>query len=895
MHYQTVDDVAYRRGFRLTTLATALAGACVGLPAMAQDSSTPPRVEFRSGVFPGSVKIDLSRFNNGNVILPGSYRADIQVNGRTIRSETLTFDSVSSEDDSRLCVDPAMLERFGVDLGKLPEADPAGDAGENAGSVPAGPANHCAAIEDLVPGASARFDQGEQLLDVQIAQAYMSRRPVDLVPRDELDSGVTAGQLQYNANVYDTRFKDVRSRRAHVGIRAGINAGDWLLRHQGSFGWDNVGGSRYQPSSTYAQRDLDRLQSQIVIGQLYTKGDLFGSVRLQGVEVATDDRMLPQSATGYAPVVRGVAETNALVKVLQRGAVLRELTVAPGPFEIDDLYAIGFGGDLEVIIREADGRERTFTVPYSGNTRLLRPGYTRFAASAGRADPLESSYQPFVVQAQLQRGLNNTVTGFAGVLKSDHYTSAQIGAAVNTRVGSLALDVTQAKLELSRESLSGQSVQARFTKQMPDLGTSFTVGAYRYSTRGYVDINQALRLKAEDRDGDNTRRVDRFRSRLEANISQSLGRSGGSLYFSASRHDFWNRSGSALSYTAGYNNSWGKVGYSMSAQRSLELSTGRSDTQYNVSFSLPLGASPRAPRLNTTLRQDRNDRLGTSVGINGTAGEHAELSYGATAQDGGGRQSSLSANAQYKTSMATVGASMSRGSDYRTHSLDASGALVAHADGVTLAPRLGDTVALIHAPGATGARITGGDGARIDSRGFAVQAGLNPYRFNTVEIDPRGLSHDVLLKTTTRVAAPRNGAVVSLTFPTDTGRSVLVGARQSDGSGLPFAAGVFDESGNAVGNVGQGSRLQVRTDIESGVLTVRWGEEPEQQCQVSYQLPPRENTPQRAPDVINQATCYRAPWIAGSQPGLPRVSAASAPADPSITQAGQRASLRSMP
>lgn len=893
MYARTADPVATLRGQRLSALAAAMATACIALPAFADEAPPSTGVEFRSGGFPGSQQIDLSRFNKGNVVLPGSYRGDVRVNDRLVGSEMLVFQA-DAAGDGQLCMDRAMVERLGVELAKVPGAATPASTVDGAASAAATDTVACRPLDAWVPGATARFDTGEQVLAVQVPQLYMSNRPLDFVPREQLDSGVTSAQLQYNANVYDARFAGVETRQAYVGVRAGINAGGWRLRHNGSLAWDNIGGSRYQASSTYAQRDIDALQSQLVVGQMYTQGDLFGSVRLLGAQIATDDRMLPDSLTGYAPIVRGVAETNALVRVLQRGAVLRELTVAPGPFQIDDLNAVGFGGDLEVLIQESDGRERRIIVPFSGNTRLLRPGYTRFAVSAGRADPLEARYRPFIAQAQIQRGLSNTVTGFGGVLKSQDYAAAQIGAAVNTPIGALSVDLTHASLDLARERMRGQSVQFRYIKQLPSLGTNFALGAYRYSTEGFVDVNQALRLKADEREGGLGQGIDRFRSRLEVSLSQSLGRSGGSVYVVASRQDFWNRPGSTLSYSAGYNTTLGRVGIGLLAQRTLQLSTGTTDDLYSFTLNVPLGEKPRAPRLRSTLSQDAAGRFGANVGLNGSAGEDGQFTYGVTASEGRG-DSSVSANARYQASQATVGGTVGRSKDYRNVSLNANGAVVAHAGGITLAPNLGDTVAIIHAPGAKGARITGGSGARVDRRGYAVHTSLNPYRFNTVEIDQRGLSQDVLLKTTAKVASPRDGAVVALEFPTETGRALLVRARRADGQGLPFAAAVYNANGDTVGNVGQGSRLQVLTDETEGVLTVRWGSEPDQQCQVDYQLPPRVDSRQRAPDVIDQATCYRAPWVVGGQPAPQRVSAVPARARPSSATAQDAVLQRALP
>ena len=50
-------------------------------------------------------------------------------------------------------------------------------------------------------------------------------------------------------------------------------------------------------------------------------------------------------AARYAPVVRGVAKSNARVTVLQGKSTLYETTVAPGPFAINDLYATNYAGD----------------------------------------------------------------------------------------------------------------------------------------------------------------------------------------------------------------------------------------------------------------------------------------------------------------------------------------------------------------------------------------------------------------------------------------------------------------------------------------------------------------------------------------------------------------------
>jgi outer membrane usher protein len=180
------------------------------------------------------------------------------------------------------------------------------------------------------------------------------------------------------------------------------------------------------------------------LATLYTDGQVFNSYGLRGIQLATDDRMLPQSLQGYAPVVRGVAQTNAKVTVRQNGVLIYQTTVAPGPFEIKDLYPTGYGGSLDVTVTEADGRVSNFSVPYASVVQLLRPGITRFDIAIGQLRNLSIGHEPAVVQAAVQHGFSNLLTGYAGIVGSQGYAAALVGTALDTRYGALAFDVTQA-------------------------------------------------------------------------------------------------------------------------------------------------------------------------------------------------------------------------------------------------------------------------------------------------------------------------------------------------------------------------------------------------------------------------------------------------------------------
>ena len=139
--------------------------------------------------------------------------------------------------------------------------------------------------------------------------------------------------------------------------------------------------------------------------------------------------------------------------------------------------------------------------------------------------------------------------------------------------------------------------------------------------------------------------------------------------------------------------------------------------------------------------------------------------------------------------------------------------------------------------------MEGGQGSVVDSKGFAVVPSLQPYELNTITLDPKGTSTNVELKSTTQRVAPRAGSVVRLRYETETGRAAIVDTRLSDGRPVPFGADIFDEKGESVGVTGQASRLIVRDMPTSGVLRVKWGQAPGEQCQVNVSLVPQGKGP----------------------------------------------------
>jgi outer membrane usher protein len=795
------------------------------------------QVQFNDGFLQqfGSAGVDVSRFEKGNVAIPGSYVADLYVNQTWLGRAQVTLKQTASG-SVEPCFDRELLERTGVDLAKfIPAAVMLLGKDKDA----------CVGLPKLVPDATASFDNGEQRLDLSVPQAAMSRQARGYVDPKFWDDGVPAAMLQYNANAWRSQSAGMAVSQGYLGLTAGLNIGPWRLRHSGNLSSDTQTGTHYQSIETSLQRSIAPLKSQFTIGDAFTDGAMFDSVGFRGVQLASDDRMYPESQRGYAPAIRGIARTNARVQVLQNGNVLYETNVAPGPFEIDDLYATGYGGNLQVVVTEADGAQTTSVVPYAAAPNALRPGVTRYSVTAGEYRSALINAKPLLFQATIQHGLTNLLSGYGGVTATDGYFAAVAGVALNTRLGAFGVDITQANTRLPQHaSRSGQSLRISYSKLISPTDTNISVAAYRYSSGGFLSLENAIAMRETGNLSLDTFGTGTPRNSAQVTLNQTLPAGWGSFYLTGTAQDYWDLPGTNVQFQAGYNNVYKRVSYGFSLSRQLNLTTRQWDNRVMLTASIPLGIGAHMPVSSTNVQHDSSGSTAVQQTLAGTLGEDNQFGYAVHAgySGGGGTSTATSAggNVTYRSPVSTVMASASGANGYSQLGAGVSGTLVAYGGGVVASPATGDTMAIVEAKDAAGARIADQAGVRLDHWGHALVPGLTPFASNEIGIDPKGLSVSVELKSTEEHVVPTAGAIVRATFETDNpGVSVIIHATRTAGQPVPFGADVYDAAGKDLGTVAQGGRLIVRgLAAPTGELSVRWTDGTNrQECRVSYVLP----------------------------------------------------------
>lgn len=783
----------------------------------------------------GAQAADVRSLLVGGDILPGTYRVDLYVNTTPAGRRDVTFSENPRTGAVEPCISPEMLIQIGVDGGKMKVGNEKRADGE------------CLRLSDLITEATAFYDVPRLRLNLSIPQSYLSPARRGYIDPEFWEDGVPAAFLDYsltNRNDWASGNGGRNGTSTSVGMRMGANLGPWRLRNNSFLTSGKNQPTQFKSQNTYLQRGLSTIKSQLWLGETYTNSTLFDGVRFLGAQMASDESMYPDNEQGYAPVIRGNADSNATVEVRQNGYLIYTANVAPGPFEITDLAPSGSNGDLEVTVIEADGTRRVQRQAFSSPPLMVREGRVSYDAAIGQfRQDYTGGERPVFGSASALYGLSSNVTLAGGLrMAAGGYQAASLGVGVNTRFGALSLSGTHSISKVGGESQAGDRINLRYGKYLEDTNTHISVNAQRSLNDKFRSLSDHVYAKGViDHASWYGSKYAYSKSRVDVYLTQNIGRDSryGSLYVSGSDEAYWDDSKSR-SLSLGYSNSLGPVSYSIGYTHSRNVSSPQyrdrySDNVVSLTLSFPLGSGWKAPQAYTNLNRQN---AGTSVqaGVTGQLPTEREINYGIAAGRGMDGTGSGSASVSTTTSFARLGAGYSYGNNYHSGTLSANGSLVVHGGGVNMGQSVGETFVLAKVdPPVSGVALSSYAGIETGSNGYAIVPGATPFRSNWVGLNTRELGGDIEFENAMQQVVPTRGAVGLATFAAETGRRVQFELTQADGSPMPFGAIVDDASGNRLGITDTRGRVltMLGPNAERGSLVVRWSD---RQCRADYSV-----------------------------------------------------------
>ena len=805
--------------------------------AFAEDYFNPAALEFSSEQ---QKTADLHYFSREGGEQPGTYHVTVLLNNNVWESRDVTFV------EGRNGLVPLLTVRQLAEMGVNVRAFSAFDRLKEGETIQE--------LGDFIPDASTRFDFSQQQLTISIPQIALTEKKGDYIDPARWDEGVPAAFVDYTLSGTHSRNEGSDWQSSLLSLRSGANLGAWRLRNTSTYRYDLT--SHWQSQTTYLERDIKMLRSQFRVGDTYTSGEVFDSVQFRGMQMMSDDTMLPDSQRGFAPVIHGIAHSNARVTVSQHGYVIYETQVAPGAFEIRDLYPTAQSGDLEVVIKESDGSERKFTQPYSAIPFMLRQGHKRYSVSVGRyhyagSTPLRS---PLFMQSTLFYGLPMDFTAFGGALVAQNYHSAAAGLGKGFGdFGSVGVDVSWAKTELPQNRRSaGQSVRLQYQKSFASTNTTFSMANYRYSSGGFYSFSEANALMSP------TSFVNNKRSRSELSVSQGFG-AYGSLSLAAYMQSYWRTGSEERTLHLGYYStfksaSWG-VGYFYTDSSGSK----KADRAITFNLSIPLSALLPDSSVSYSMNTDNSGDTSQQVALSGSMLENKNLYYSLQqGHDSKGQNVNSNASLSYRGSRGTASLGISHDKRSSQLSYGLAGGIVAHAHGITLSQPLGDTFGIVRVPGASDVTIQSASNVSTDRRGYAVVPSLSPYHKNSIELEADTLPDNVDVELGAQTAIPTRGAVVMIDYATHIGNRVLFTLAYRDGAPPFGAAAQLDlpaqgKGSSTSGIVAEKGQLYLSGVPAQGTITLSWREDGvAKTCRAPFRLP---NTPSASPVKLISAVC----------------------------------------
>ncbi|WP_337018407.1 fimbria/pilus outer membrane usher protein [Leclercia sp. AS011] len=810
---------------------------------------------FLNGINGSHEAPDLSAFENENAQAPGKYRVDIIINDMFIDTRDVEFmlntaPGAQSTNTLKPCISVKELQAFGVRTDNFP--------GLSQGT------KGCAEIT-AIPDASYEFIFPTQTLRYNFPQAALSPVVRGYVPPEKYDDGITALLMNYQfnaSNSYARQSQGNDTENYNLNLRPGFNIGAWRVRNYTS--WNRAdqtsSAGKWDTVYTYAERNIQAIKSVLTLGESTSPGDVFDSVPYTGAQLASEDQMDPDSMQGYAPVVRGIAKTNAKIIIKQNGYMIYQSYVRPGPFEITDMYSTGGSGDLQVTVEESDGSKQEFIVPYASLPVLRREGSLKYGVTTGRY----RSYNNYVdetpfTQATASYGLPLGATLFGGFQAASRFQSLAIGFGQNMgKLGALSIDVTQAWSTLKdKVKTTGQSWRIRYSKNLTDIGTNFSIAGYRYSTSGFNTLGDVLESY---RDGSGEYNYNRVRNRTEATISQNLGSGNGSMTLSGIIEDYWNEKRRNTSLSVGYNNTWKWINYSLnySYNRSSRISSNSSrdydsEKLFSLSLSVPFGGALTNTWATYSMNTGNPGSTTNTLGLNGTALEQNNLSWNVQQSYDNRQYGSGSTGVNYDGTYGQVFTSYDYDHNAQRINYGAAGSVLIHRDGVTMGQQIGETATLVKAPGVANTNILNQTGVKTDYRGYAIIPFSTPYRYNEVMLDSETFADNIDMDITTQKVVPTRGAIVQANFSGNVGQRAIIRLINPTGKVIPFGATVTDESQPNNSSIVNDNGMVYLTGLATtGTLNVQWGKKENQSCTATFSL---ANAQQQVGIVQSQAEC----------------------------------------
>ena len=241
---------------------------------------------------------------------------------------------------------------------------------------------------------------------------------------------------------------------------------------------------RLQSSATYERRS--DLQWVVLGDQFANSGDLGSTVNMGGLSLSKVYKMDPYFITQPVFSVKGTTVFPSQAEIYLDGVLVGTQPIAPGPFELKNIYSNTGAHNIDVVLKDPFGNEQRISYPAYFSTQLLGQGLHEYSYNVGflrEQYGVESNdYGKAVFSAFHRYGLTNALNIGARVEGTDCIYNGGISASLSIpRMGNVTMS-------LAGSDASGEKGSAGSFQHSYQLGSFNTNLLVRGFSRNYATV-----------------------------------------------------------------------------------------------------------------------------------------------------------------------------------------------------------------------------------------------------------------------------------------------------------------------------------------------------------------------------------------------------------------------
>ncbi|WP_413731144.1 fimbria/pilus outer membrane usher protein [Sodalis sp. RH20] len=688
-----------------------------------------------------------------------------------------------------------------------------------------------------IQGWTWRLDENAQMLFLQvpsgdqIAQQFSSD---SLSPDDSAPHSDRGAVLNYDGQVTEYHGEESHSLLGDLRLfgDSGVLANSAIQTHSPYL--DRT----VRLESTYSYSDVATLRTWNAGDYISGGLDWTRPVRMGGMQMTTNFGLRPDLVTFPRPGISGEVAVPSSVDIYVNGLHQMTRQVDAGPFDITSLPVTTGGGDVSMVVKDANGRQTTQTLPFYASNAMLRQGLESLSVEAGTVRREYASrsadYTGGAASVSYRRGVWPAVT------LETHLEATQKlvmgGGGANLLIGDAG--VLSGSLAASRYGeKQGQQYGIGFSHMMHSFSYGFS--ALR-ANAGFYDIAAAY--------GDNT-----AGTTLRASLGFPVYPGNGSFGLVYARK--------LVNYYNSYNYESQRISTStLSATYSAPLPvlaafgyiTLLHDFDYDKGNSLFAGISiPFGARANisTSVSVGQGDSTQT-LQAQQSAVRHGDIGWNLAEQHGA--VSRQNAGLEYKADWGLIGADAEQGNDGHAVRASARGSLAAIGGHVFAANTIQDSFALVDTDGLPGITVLQENRpvGKTDGHGLMFIEDIRAYESNRLSVDPNDVPMDVALTNDVLMVRPGDRAGVIARFPIRRSRGATLLLVDTQRHPLPLGSVATLVDSGAQAMVGYDGQTFFENLAEHNRLKVETSGRPD--CTLSFDYHPQANVlPQIGPLTCN--------------------------------------------